>query len=93
MAPSKKKTTNADGNPNLTKHTTLADSVLPVKINAVPDEEEVFASHQLSSDYSWMRIRDWIWGYLNKIMKRQDSRGVPDLDVLNNSKKSEMSRF
>jgi hypothetical protein len=58
MAPSKKKTTNADGDPNLTKPATLADAVLPVNINAVPDEEEVFASPQVSSDYSWMRIRD-----------------------------------
>jgi hypothetical protein len=41
MVPSKKKTTNADGDPNLTKPATLADAVLPVKINAVPDEEEV----------------------------------------------------
>jgi hypothetical protein len=59
MAPSKKKTTtNADGNPNLTKPATLADAVLPVKINADPAEEEVFASPQVSSDYSWMQIRD-----------------------------------
>jgi hypothetical protein len=58
MAPSKKKITNADGDPNLTKTATLADAVLPVKIIAVPDEEEVFASPQVSSDYSWMRIRD-----------------------------------
>jgi hypothetical protein len=58
MAPSKKKTTNADGNPNLTKPATLEDAVLPVKINAVADEEEVFASPQVSADYSWMPIRD-----------------------------------
>jgi hypothetical protein len=42
MAPSKKKTTNANGDPNLTKPATLADAVLPVKIIAVPGEEEVF---------------------------------------------------
>jgi hypothetical protein len=58
MTPSKNKTTNADGDPNLTKPATLADAVLPVKINAVPYDEEVFASPQVSSDYSWMRIRD-----------------------------------
>jgi hypothetical protein len=58
MAPSKKKTANADGDPNLTKPATLADAFLPVKINAVPDEKEVFASPQVSSDYRWMRIRD-----------------------------------
>jgi hypothetical protein len=54
MAPSKKKTTNANGDPNLTKPATLADAVLPVKVVTVPDEEEVFASPQVSSDYSWM---------------------------------------
>jgi hypothetical protein len=54
MAPSKKKTTtSADGDPNLTK-----PPVLLVKINADPAEEEVFASPQVSSDYSWMRIWD-----------------------------------
>jgi hypothetical protein len=58
MAPSKKKNTNANGDPNLTKPATLADAVLPVKIITVPDEEEVFASPQVSSDSSWMRIRD-----------------------------------
>jgi hypothetical protein len=59
MGPSKKKTTtNADGDPNLKKPATLADAVLLVKINADPAEEEVFASPQVSSDYSWMRIRD-----------------------------------
>jgi hypothetical protein len=59
MAPSKKKTTtNADGDPNLTKPTTLADTVLPEKINTDPAKEEVFASPQVSLDYSWMRIRD-----------------------------------
>jgi hypothetical protein len=59
MAPSKKKTTTkADGDPNLTKPTTLADAVLPVKINTDPAEEEVFASPQVSSDYSCMRFRD-----------------------------------
>jgi hypothetical protein len=58
MAPSKKKTTNADDDPNLTKPATLTDAVLPVKVKAVPDEEEVFASPQVSSNYSWMRIRD-----------------------------------
>jgi hypothetical protein len=58
MAPSKKKTPNTDGDPNLTKPATLADAVLPVKINTVPDEEEVFVSPQVSSDYRWMRIRD-----------------------------------
>jgi hypothetical protein len=42
----------------LTKPATLADAVLPVKINAVPDEEEVFASPQVSSHYSRMQIRD-----------------------------------
>jgi hypothetical protein len=57
MASSKMKaTTNADVDPNLTKPTTLADAV--VKIKADPAEEEVFASPQVSSDYSWMRIRD-----------------------------------
>jgi hypothetical protein len=72
MAPSKKKTTtNADGDLNLTKPATLAYAVLPVKINADPAEEEVFTSPQ----------------GLYKIMKCRDSRGVPDLDVLNNSKK------
>jgi hypothetical protein len=55
MAPSKKKTTtNADGDPNLTKPATLADAVLPVKINTDPAEEEVFASPQVILDYSWM---------------------------------------
>jgi hypothetical protein len=44
MAPSKKKKNNANGDPNLTKPATLADAVLPVKIIAVPDEEEVFSS-------------------------------------------------
>jgi hypothetical protein len=59
MAPSKKKTTtNADGEPNLTKPATLADVVLPVKFNADPAEEELFASPQVSSDYRWMGIRD-----------------------------------
>jgi hypothetical protein len=59
MAPSKKKnTTNEDGDPNLTKPATLVNAVLPVKINAEPAEEEVLASPQVSSDYSWMRIRD-----------------------------------
>jgi hypothetical protein len=47
MAPSKKKTTNTDGNPNFTEPATLADAVLPVKIKAVPDEEEVFPSPQI----------------------------------------------
>jgi hypothetical protein len=54
MAPSKNKTTNTDGDPNLTKPATVADAVLPVKINTVPNKEEVFASPQVSSDYSWM---------------------------------------
>jgi hypothetical protein len=58
MVPSKKKTANADGDPNLTKPATLADAVLQVKINANPNEEEVFVSPQVSSDNSWMRIRD-----------------------------------
>jgi hypothetical protein len=59
MAPSKKKTTtNENGDPNLTKPANLVDAVLPVKINADPAEEEVFASPQVSSDYSWMRIQD-----------------------------------
>jgi hypothetical protein len=59
MAPSKKKTTtNEDGDPNLTKPATLVDAVLPVKINLDSAEEEVFASPQVSSDYSLMRIRD-----------------------------------
>jgi hypothetical protein len=58
MEPSKKKTTKADGNPNLTKPDTLADAVLPVKINAIPGEEEVITSPQVSSDYSWMQIQD-----------------------------------
>jgi hypothetical protein len=55
MVASKKKTTiNKDGDPNLTKPATLVDAFLPVKINADPAEEEVFASPQVSSDYSWM---------------------------------------
>jgi hypothetical protein len=59
MAPSKKKTaTNEDGDPNLTTPANLVDAVLPVKINADPAEEELFASPQVSSDYGWMRIRD-----------------------------------
>jgi hypothetical protein len=59
MAPSKKKsTTNEYGDPNLKRSATLVDAVLPVKINADLAEEEVFASPQVSSDYSWMRIRD-----------------------------------
>jgi hypothetical protein len=56
MAPSKKKTTtNADGDPNLTKPATLADAVLPVKINAYPAGGEVFMSPQVSPDYSWCK--------------------------------------
>jgi hypothetical protein len=59
MAPSKKKTTTSeDCDPNLTKPATLVDAVLPVTINAEPAEEELFASPRVSSDYSWMRIRD-----------------------------------
>ena len=59
MAPTKKKsTTNEDGDPNLAKPVTLADALLPVKVNAVPAEEELFASPQVSSNYSWMRSRD-----------------------------------
>jgi hypothetical protein len=59
MAPSKKKTTtNADVDPNLIKPATLADAVFSAKINAYPAEEEVFLSPQVSSDNSWMQIRD-----------------------------------
>ena len=59
MAPTKKKSsTNENGVPDISLKVTLADAVLPVKVNSVPAEEEVFASPQVSSDYSWMRSQD-----------------------------------
>jgi hypothetical protein len=59
MAPSKKKTTTkADAKPNLKNPLLWQMLFFSVKINAYPAEEEVFASPQVSLDYSWMRILD-----------------------------------